>query len=91
MKKPLLRAKKKQKRLQWARNHKDWTKEKWNEVRWSDESKFEIFGSKRRVFVRRFKGERASRQCLVPFLEHGGGSVMVWGCFARNQMGSLKK
>ena len=63
LKKPLLRAKNKQKRLQRARHHKDWTIGKWNEILWSDEFKFEIFGSKRRVFVRRFEGERASQQC----------------------------
>ena len=48
---------------------------------WTDESKFELFGSKRRVFVRRYAGERYSEKCLVPTVKHGGGSVTVWGCF----------
>ena len=47
---------------------------------WSDESKFEIFGSNRRVFVRRRVGERMISACVVPTVKYGGGGVMVWGC-----------
>ena len=46
------------------------------------ESKFEIFGSNRRVFVSRGVGERMISACAFPTVKHGGGSVMVWGCFA---------
>ena len=45
----------------------------------SDESKFEIFGSNCRVFVRRIVGERMISTCMVPTVKHGGGGVMVWG------------
>ena len=37
--------------LQWAKAHKNWTIELWNNVLWIDQSKFEIFGSNRRVYV----------------------------------------
>ena len=79
----------KQKRLNWAREHKDWTVEQWEKVLWSDESKFELFSSKRKVFVRRFSNERVSEQCLVPTVKHGGGFVTVWGCFGKNKIGKL--
>jgi hypothetical protein len=49
---------------------------------WSDESKFESFGSKRYVFVSRRVGERMTSACLVPTKKHGGGAVTLWGCFA---------
>ncbi|KAL7874590.1 hypothetical protein SRHO_G00055600 [Serrasalmus rhombeus] len=49
--KPLLRTGNKQKRLVWAKEHKEWTLDQWKSVLWSDESKFEIFGSSHRVFV----------------------------------------
>jgi len=39
-------------------------------VLWSDESKFEIFGSTRRVFVRRGQGERMVSTCMVPTVKH---------------------
>ncbi|CAJ0964314.1 unnamed protein product [Ranitomeya imitator] len=71
--KPLLRTGNKQKRLVWAKEHKEWTLDQWKSVLWSDESKFEIFGSNHRVFVRRRKGERVDSTCLVPTVKHGGG------------------
>lgn len=55
----------------------------------TDESKFEIFGGKRRVC--RLEGERLSDQCIAPSVKHGGGSVIVWGCFGNGQTGDLKK
>ncbi|GAB0095396.1 hypothetical protein DMENIID0001_107770 [Sergentomyia squamirostris] len=90
MKKPLLRPQNKIKRLQWAKQHSSWTSREWQRVLWSDESKFQIFGSNRRVFVRWRPGERGKIECIVPTVKHGGGSVMVWGCFGNNTIGDLK-
>ena len=58
---------------------------------WSDESKFEIFGSTRCVFVRRRKGEQMVSTRMVPTVKHGGGGVMVWGWFAGDTVGDLFK
>ena len=46
-------------------------------VLWSDESKFEIFGSNHPVFVIHKVGERMISACVVPTVKHGGGGVMV--------------
>lgn len=89
--KPLLRPKNKKIRLEWAREHQNWSSEDWCQVLWSDESKFEVFGSRRRVFVRRSTGERFSDQCIIPTMKHGGGSVMIWGCFGGQSLGDLIK
>uniref|UniRef100_A0AAY4CAQ8 Transposase Tc1-like domain-containing protein n=1 Tax=Denticeps clupeoides TaxID=299321 RepID=A0AAY4CAQ8_9TELE len=43
--KPLLRRGNKQERFVWAKKHKERTLDQWKSVLWSDESKFEIFGS----------------------------------------------
>lgn len=91
VKKPLLRAIHKKKRLQWAKQHEHWTMEQWKTVLWTDESKFQIFGSNRRVFVRRRSHERVSEDCLVSSVKHGGGNVLVWGCFAGTVVGDLVK
>lgn len=91
VRKPLLRKVNRQKRLQWAKNHQHWTREEWKQVLWTDESKFEVFGNKRRVYVRRSKEEKMLTQCIVPTVKHGGGSVLVWGCFSLAGIGDLCK
>ena len=70
------------KRLAWAKKHKQWKLEWYKSVLWSDESKFKIFGSNRRVFVIHRVGEHMISACVVPTVKHGGGGVMAWGCFA---------
>ena len=50
VRKPLLRWQNKKKRLAWPMKHPEWTTENLKKVLWIDESKFEIFGSSRRVF-----------------------------------------
>ena len=69
-------------RLAWAKKHEQWTLDRWKSGPMSDESKCEIFGSKRCVFVRCRVGEQMISACVVPIVKQGGGGVMVWGCFA---------
>ena len=54
-KKPLLRKNNKKKGSAWAKKHKEWTLGRWKSELWSDMSKFEMFGSTCRVFVRHRK------------------------------------
>lgn len=77
--------------MAWARKYKPFSPKSWAKVLWSDESKFQVFGSSRRVYVRRQKNEKMLPACLVPTVKHGGGSVMVWGCFSRAGVGDLIK
>ncbi|CAJ0600731.1 unnamed protein product [Cylicocyclus nassatus] len=65
-KKPYLRLANKRKRLRWAKEHRHWTEEDWKKVLWTDESKFEVFGSQRRTFVRRRANEKMLEECLMP-------------------------
>ncbi|KAL7849234.1 hypothetical protein SRHO_G00208570 [Serrasalmus rhombeus] len=88
-KKPYLRLANKRKRLRWAKEHRHWTEEDWKKVLWTDESKFEVFGSQRRTFVRRRTNEKMLKECLTPSVKHGGGNVMVWGCFGAGKVGDL--
>ena len=37
----------------------------------------------------RFPKEEFKRECVKPTVKHGGGSVMVWGCFTSNGVGKL--
>lgn len=51
---PLLTAHHRQQRLQWAREHRNWTIEEWKAVTWSDELRFLIHNVDSRVRIRRF-------------------------------------
>ena len=76
-KKPPLKDTNNKKRLAWAKKHEQWTLDQWKSVLRFDESKFEIFCSNRRIFVKRRVGERMISACVVPTVKHGGSGVMV--------------
>ena len=46
-------------------------------VHFSDEFKFNLFGSDGKKFVRRKNGERLSPQCVQKTVKFGEGNVMV--------------
>ena len=73
--KPLLRKQSNVNRHQWAWAHNGWTTEQWNKVLWTDESKFEILGSNRKVYERRTVGERAVTSYITPTVKH----ALLWG------------
>ena len=79
------------KRLRFARDHVQWTEDDWSKVLFTDESKFELFGTNRRMFVRRRKNELYINACLSPTVKYGGGSIMVWGAISLNGMGKLNR
>ena len=89
--KPLLRRGNKEKRLKYAKQHKDWVQEMFNRVLYTDESKIEIFGTKRHQYIRRRIGETHQPECLNPTIKHGGGSLQVWGCLSSSGVGDLIK
>ncbi|GBM81557.1 Transposable element Tc1 transposase [Araneus ventricosus] len=61
----------------------------WESVIFVDESKFNIFGSNGRISVWRKPNEELNPKNLLPTVKHGGGSIMVCGCFAASGMGNL--
>lgn len=90
-KKPLVTAANKRARLQFAKDHCNWSADDWKRVLWSDEASFELFDSRRHVLVRRRIGERYDAQCVVPTVKFGGGKLMVWGCFSGGGLGELRR
>ena len=49
--KPLLLPRHKQQRLQWAKDHRDWTEDMRKKVVWSNESKFNLFHNDGRTYI----------------------------------------
>lgn len=90
-KRPMISARNKKKRLQFAKDHVNKPLEFWKRVIWSDESKFELFNKKRRTRVWRKSDEGLQDRHLQPTMKHGGGSIMVWGCFSWAGVGNLTK
>jgi len=86
-KKPLISEANRKKRLEFARNTKNYTGE-WNNIIWSDESRFELFVNDSSKKVWRKPHEKFNKDCLSPTVKHAPG-VMVWGCFTRSEVGPL--
>lgn len=90
-KKPLISVKNRIARVQFANKHIKWTSKDWSKVLWSDESKFLLFGSDGIKYIRRPVGQRFHPKYQLPTVKHGGGNVMVWGCFSRDTIGPLHR
>ncbi|GBM82420.1 hypothetical protein AVEN_125856-1 [Araneus ventricosus] len=60
----------------------------WNNVLFADESKFNIFGSDRRIMVWRRKNEELNSKNLVGTFKYGGGGVLVWRCVSTSGLGN---
>jgi hypothetical protein len=63
----------------------------WRNVLWSDETKIELFGRNDHLYVWREKGKACKPKNTIPTVKHGGGSIMLWGCFAPGGHGALHK
>ena len=90
VKKPLVTEPNRKKRLLWAQEHENWEKE-WENVIWSDESKFELFKGDGRKYVWRQEHEKYDLQYLISTFKSGQESVMIWGCFTESGLGPLVK
>uniref|UniRef100_A0A8C5QEC7 Transposase n=1 Tax=Leptobrachium leishanense TaxID=445787 RepID=A0A8C5QEC7_9ANUR len=88
---PLLFPKYKKSRLQYAKSHVDKPQKFWDSVLWTDETKLERFGPMDQRYVWRRKNKAYEEKNTLPTVKHGGGSIMLWGCFASAGTGKLQR
>ena len=88
---PLLKPAHVQAHLKFANDHLDDPEEEWEKVMWSDETKIELFGlnSTRRVW--RKKKDEYNPKNTIPTVKHGGGNIILWGCFSAKGTGRLHR
>lgn len=87
--KPLISAKNRKARIEFAREHINWTVDQWETVLWSDESKFNLFHSDGRIKVWRPNNKKFDPRYGKVTVKYGGGKVLVWGAFSRFEVGPI--
>ena len=85
--KPFISKINRQKRLAWAKAHKNWTVDEWKRVLWSDESPF-VLRFKRKQRIWRRHSDRFNIANCDATVKHDK-KVNVWGCFAAHGVGRL--
>jgi transposase len=86
--KQLLTKAMKGKRYKWANKYKNWTKDQWRKVLFTDESHFFVQGQ-RSQHVRRSQGEKL-RDCHIDQYVKHPQKKMFWGCFSYYGVGRLQ-
>ncbi|KAI3353890.1 hypothetical protein L3Q82_005098 [Scortum barcoo] len=87
--KPLLSKRHMAARLEFAKMHLKDSQTMRNKILWSDETKIELFGVNARRHVWRKPGTAHHTGQYIPTVKHGGGSIMLWGCFSAAGTGRL--
>ena len=52
-----------------------------NKILWADETKIKLFGLNAKCHIWR-------KPDTIPKVKHGGGSIMLWGCFSEVATGT---
>ncbi len=67
------------------------SEENWVKVLWSDEIKIQIFGINSTRHVWRRRNAAYDPKNTIPTIKHGGGNIMLWGCFSAKGTGQLHR
>ncbi len=85
---PLLKKAHVQARLKFASD----SEENWVKVLWSDETKIQLFViNTTRLVWRRRRNAAYDPKNTIPTVKHGGGNIMLWGCFSVKGTGQLHR
>ncbi|KAG2461859.1 TC1A transposase, partial [Polypterus senegalus] len=87
--KPLLSKRHMAARLDFAKRHLKDSQTMRNKILWSDETKIELFSVNAKRHVWRKPGTAHHQVNTIPTVKHGGGSIMLYGCFSAAGTGRL--
>jgi hypothetical protein len=76
-------------RKRWCDDHKTWTSGDWKYVIRSEELFFTLFPISGRVYVWKTPKGAYNSECLVPTVQHEGGSVMIWAAISWYSVGPI--
>uniref|UniRef100_A0A674ELB5 Transposase Tc1-like domain-containing protein n=1 Tax=Salmo trutta TaxID=8032 RepID=A0A674ELB5_SALTR len=88
---PLLKKAHVHARLKFANEHLNDSEDNWVKVLWSDETKMEPFGINSTCHVWRRRNAAYDPKNTIPTVKHGGGNIMLWGCFSAKGRGQLHR
>ena len=54
----------------------------WQKVLWSDETRMDLFGLNAKHYIWRKPNTAHHPKNTIPTVKHGGGSIILWGCFS---------
>ncbi len=84
---PLLKKAHVQARLKFAND----SEENWVKVLWSGETKIDLFGINSTHRVWRRRNAAYDHKNTIATVKHGGGNIMLWGCFSAKGTGQLHR
>ena len=77
--------------LKFTKEHLDDPEEASEKVMWSDETKIGLFGIKSTPRVWSKRNAEYNPKNTIPTVKHGGGNLMLWGCFSAKGTGRLQR
>ena len=80
--KPLLRKRHMTTHLEFAKRHVKYSESMREKILWSDEMKIELFGLNAKCYIWQKPSKAHHPSYTIPTVKHGGGSIMLWGCFS---------
>ena len=75
--------------LEFAKWHVKDSESMGQKILWSDEMKIEHFGVNAKHYVWQKLSTAHHPSNTIPTVKHGGGSIMLWGCFTVVRTGKL--